>query len=80
MFRFPQAEIDGDVVALLRKKYGGLRVDVVVAASEIALDIAERHRADIWPEVPIVFHSVPWIRAPSAFPSAWSTDRRSTWP
>jgi signal transduction histidine kinase len=58
MFRFPQAEIDGDVVALLRKKYGGLRVDVVVAASEIALDIAERHRADIWPEVPIVFHSV----------------------
>jgi signal transduction histidine kinase len=58
MYRFPQAEIDGDVVALLRKKYRGLRVDVIVAASEIALDFAERHRADIWPEAAIVFHSV----------------------
>jgi signal transduction histidine kinase len=58
MFRFPQAEIDGDVVALLRKKYRGLRVDVIVAASEIALDFAELHRSDIWPEAAIVFHSV----------------------
>jgi signal transduction histidine kinase len=58
MFRFPQAEIDGDLAALLRKKYRGLRVDAIVAASEIALDFAERHRTDIWPEAPIVFHSV----------------------
>jgi hypothetical protein len=36
MFRFPQSEIDDDVVALLRKKYRGLSVDVIVAASEIA--------------------------------------------
>lgn len=59
MYRFPQAEIDGDVVALLGKKYRGLRVDAIVAAAEIALHFAEKHRAAIWPGAAIVFHSVP---------------------
>lgn len=59
MYRFPQAQIDGDVIALLRKKYRDLKVDVIVAAGEIAVDFAEKHRAEIWPGAAIVFHSVP---------------------
>jgi len=59
MFRFPQSRIDGDLLALLRKKYRGLKVDVVVAAAPVALDFAQRHRDEIWPGAAIVFHSVP---------------------
>lgn len=59
MYRFPQAQLDNDVVALLRKKYRDLKVDVIVAAAEIALRFAETHRAQIWPRATIVFHSVP---------------------
>jgi signal transduction histidine kinase len=58
MHRFPRAQFDDELVALLRKKYAGLKVDVVVAAASIALDFALRHRADIWPGAVIVFHSV----------------------
>jgi len=58
MFRFPRTLLDDDVVALLRKKYQGLKVDVVVAAGSIALDFARSHRGDIWPGAVIVFHSV----------------------
>jgi len=59
MFRFPQTLLAEDIVALLRKKYRGLKVDVVVAAGSIALDFAQRYRAEIWPGAAIVFHSVP---------------------
>ena len=59
MHRFPRLQLDHDVAALLRKKYDGLKVDVVVAAAPIALDFARLHRADIWPGATIVFHSVP---------------------
>lgn len=59
MGRFPRARLEGDVLALLRKKYRGLGVDVVVAVETLALDFAQRHRAEIWPDAAIVFHSVP---------------------
>jgi len=58
MSRFPQALLEKDLVALLRKKYRNLKVDVVVAAATIALDFAQRHRDEIWPGATIVFHSV----------------------
>jgi len=58
MSRFPQALLEQDLVALLRKKYRDLKVDVVVAAATIALDFAQRHRDEIWPDATIVFHSV----------------------
>jgi len=58
MSRFPQALLEHDMVALLRRKYHGLKVDVVVAAATIALDFAQRHRDEIWPGATIVFHSV----------------------
>jgi hypothetical protein len=59
MHRFPPELLGQDVVALLRKKYRDLRVDVVVADAAIALDFAQRHRAEIWPGAAIVFNSVP---------------------
>jgi signal transduction histidine kinase len=59
MHRFRRTQLDEDVAALLRKKYRDLKVDVVVAAAPIALDFAQRHRAEIWPGAAIVFHSVP---------------------
>jgi hypothetical protein len=40
MHRFPRKLLDQDLVALLRKKYHDLRVDVVVAVTPIALDFA----------------------------------------
>ncbi len=58
MHRFPRKLLDEDEVALLRKKYSDLRVDVVVAMAPIALDFAQRHRAEIWPGAAIVFNSV----------------------
>lgn len=59
MYRFPQARYEDDLVTLLGKKYHGLKVDVVVAATSLALDFARRHRAELWPGAVIVFHSVP---------------------
>jgi len=58
MQRFPRTLLDQNVVALLRKKYRDLEVDVVVADAPIALDFAQRHRAEIWPGAVIVFNSV----------------------
>ncbi|HRY14679.1 MAG TPA: ATP-binding protein [Candidatus Competibacteraceae bacterium] len=59
MYRFPQKLFDHDVAALLRKKYHGLKIDVVVADATIALDFARRYRAEIWPDAVIVFNSMP---------------------
>jgi len=59
MFRFPRTLLAEDVIALLRKKYHDLKVDVIVAAGSIAFDFAQRYRAEIWPGAAIVFHSVP---------------------
>ena len=58
MFRFEQNDLERDLVALLRKKYHGLRIDIVVAAGSNALDFALRHRDEVWPGATIVFHSV----------------------
>ena len=59
MHRFPQALLVHNVVALLRQKYRGLKVDVVVPAAPIALDFVERYREEIWPDAVIVFNSMP---------------------
>jgi len=64
MHRFPQALLDQDMVNLLRKKYRGLRVDVVVTVATIALDFARAHAAEIWPGAAIVFNSIPAAALP----------------
>jgi signal transduction histidine kinase len=59
MHRFPRAQLETELVSLLRKKYHDLDVDVVIAATPIALDFAQGNLADIWPDAAIIFHSVP---------------------
>jgi signal transduction histidine kinase len=59
MQRFPRAKFEREVIALLRKKYHGLRIDAVVAVQTTALEFAEQHGKEIWPDAAIVFHSVP---------------------
>jgi len=59
MFRFPRALLVGDISELLRTKYRGLKVDIVVAAGTPAFEFAVRNGEEIWPGAAIVFHSVP---------------------
>jgi signal transduction histidine kinase len=59
MMRFPGADFEAEMMALLRKKYGRHPIDAVVAVAPAALDFAERHRQELWPRAAIVFHSVP---------------------
>lgn len=59
MHRFQRAKLEPELVALLRKKYRDLKVDIVIAVAPIALDFAQRNLAEIWPDATIVFHSVP---------------------
>ena len=56
--RFPGAQIEPEMIALLRKKYANERVDAVIAVVPAGLAFAERHRDDIWPGAAIIFHSV----------------------
>ena len=55
--RFPLADLESSLVALLQKKYRSRPVDVVVAFGLVAFDFGERHRAVIWPGAPFVFVS-----------------------
>ena len=59
MHRFPRSLLVNDVVALLRKKYDGLKIDVVITVAPIALDFARKYAREIWPHAKIVFNSVP---------------------
>jgi signal transduction histidine kinase len=59
MLRFPRARFEPEMLALLRAKYSHLKVDVVVAVETTALEFAERHAEELWPDAAIVFHSVP---------------------
>jgi len=58
MHRFPRELLEEDVVALLRKKYQDLKVDIIIAVAPIARDFAQRHREEVWPGAVIVFNSV----------------------
>src|SRR5262249_54592475 len=57
LVRFPTADLEADFVALLQKKYKDHRIDVIVAFGLPAMSFGQRHRTDIWPEVPMVFVS-----------------------
>jgi signal transduction histidine kinase len=59
MLRFPRAQLEQETVALLSKKYRGAKVEAVVAIETTALEFAESHGDLIWPDTPIIFHSVP---------------------
>jgi signal transduction histidine kinase len=55
---FDLARYESELVALLRKKHEGVRMDLVVAIGPVGLDFADRHRDEMWPQASIVFFSV----------------------
>lgn len=61
--RLPFQEYEADFAAFLSRKYQGRKPDIIIAVQIAALDFAERHRAMLWPGVPIVFCAMPasWI-------------------
>ena len=56
--RFNGKQYEAELLALLVKKYKGLRIDVVVAVTQPALDFVNDHGAELWPGASIVFHGV----------------------
>src|SRR5262245_11271362 len=48
--RFPTAQLEEELVALLAKKYIRMRVDAVVAIGTASLDFVEKHYSRLWPD------------------------------
>ena len=57
--RFQVEAYEPELTALLARKYSGLRIDVVVAVSQRALDFFGRHGALLWPGARLVFSGWP---------------------
>ena len=58
MLRFPRAQIEDEIVALLASKFEA-SIDAVVTIGPAALDFAEKHRGRLWPDARIFFQIVP---------------------
>src|SRR5688572_4547686 len=56
--RYPQPEYANAYVDLLRLKYGGRRVDLVIVIGAQALDFMNKHRKDLFHDTPAVFYSL----------------------
>ena len=57
--RFQVEAFEPELISLLKKKYAGIRVDVVVAISQRALEFFNRSGAQIWPGARLVFSGWP---------------------
>jgi signal transduction histidine kinase len=57
--RLPVETVEPELLAVLRKKYRLLHIDVVVTVSLPALEFFIRHGAELWPRARLVIHSVP---------------------
>jgi hypothetical protein len=57
--RFDGHDLEPAFLALMRKKYAGMRVDLVVAGNQFAHDFAQRHRAELWPRARLLLHNSP---------------------
>ena len=55
VLRYPEST-EAELVALLRKKHAGHHVDLVMARAQGGLDFALKHRAELWPDTPVVFY------------------------
>jgi signal transduction histidine kinase len=58
MLRFPPAQFEAELLALMEKKYATMPVDAVVAIGAPSLAFAERYSARLWPQARIVFTGV----------------------
>lgn len=56
--RFPRIRFESGIIAMLRQKYRGRRVDAVVAVTAQALAFAQAHADTLWPGSPIVFYAL----------------------
>ncbi len=57
--RFSIEALEPEYLALLRKKYSALHIDVVVAVSRAALEFFKRHGATLWPQARVVYQGFP---------------------
>ena len=57
--RFPMEAVEPELLALLARKYSAIRVDVVVAISQPALEFFRRHGEQLWPGARVVFSGWP---------------------
>ena len=64
--RFRWEDYGPELLALLTKKYSDVRIDVIVAVTQPALDFAVLHRDRLWPGAGIVFHGLPMTDAEAA--------------
>jgi signal transduction histidine kinase len=53
--RFPVEALEAEYLALLTKKYSALRIDVVVAVTQAALEFFKRHGEQLWPGARVVY-------------------------
>src|SRR5688572_25379287 len=56
--RYTQSDYESAYLNLLRLKYGGRRVDLVIVIGAQALDFMNKHRNDLFHDAPAVFHSL----------------------
>ncbi len=54
--RFDVEKLEPEFLALFRKKYAGLHINVVVAVTQPALEFYKQHREQLWPDSRVVFH------------------------
>jgi signal transduction histidine kinase len=57
--RVPIESVEPELLALLAKKYSALHVDVVIAASQPALEFFRQHGERLWPHARLVFSGWP---------------------
>jgi signal transduction histidine kinase len=55
--RYAQPEYESAYVDLLRLKYGGKRVDLIIVIGALAIDFMSQHRKDLFHDTPVVFYS-----------------------
>jgi C4-dicarboxylate-specific signal transduction histidine kinase len=56
VLRYPQST-EAELVALLKKKHSGHRIDLVMARAQGGLDFALKHKSELWPNAPLVFYN-----------------------
>jgi len=57
--RFPLEQLEPELVALFARKYRAVRIDVVVAVAEPALEFFKRHGERLWPGARVVYEGFP---------------------
>ncbi len=53
--RFPEAEQDANLTRYLKERYAGRRIDLILPVSSLSLNFLLRHRAEVFPGVPVVY-------------------------